>query len=267
MVASDGALLEAFLTPVRKCALYKPAFGQSGDQGVTLPQFQTLYGQDPFYAFLGLNDPAVYAAHKAAGGLTSVYRQIGVGSERLIRLVMGSTLGLSEPEMLWSYQYVSGPQKTSTHTLDVQVRSSHLRNSAQQQRLNDWLGQALKFVFTGGGHTAVDGLVMEVRQGYKSADAKRQSADLRFGLHAYAAGLLPVVLVMSGQVSEPVIRRYRADGMLVLTGVVGSDPFRSTFAFFEQVVGYDLRAFFERNSEQLRREITLVVRKLLTPDV
>ena len=37
------------------------------------------------------------------------------------------------------------------------------------------------------------------------------------------AGLLPCFAIFSAQVSEPVLRRYRQDGMLVLTGILGLD--------------------------------------------
>lgn len=77
---NDEYLRNIFLTPVRKCALYKPAFGQGKAGGLNLEDFQILYGADSFYSWLGLNAPSVYAAHKAAGGLTSVYRQIGIGT-------------------------------------------------------------------------------------------------------------------------------------------------------------------------------------------
>lgn len=49
----DEQLLEIFLEPVRKCALYKPAFGKGKKGGLTLAGFQTLYGADDFYAWLG----------------------------------------------------------------------------------------------------------------------------------------------------------------------------------------------------------------------
>ena len=109
------------------------------------------------------------------------------------------------------------------------------------------------------------GAVFEVRQGYKSADAKRQNADLRFGLAAYDAGYLPVVLVISNQVSGVVVERYRHNKLLVLTGHRGDDDTKSTFAFFENVVGYSLVGFFERNAPAIRREVGDILLGLLSP--
>ena len=78
---------------------------------------------------------------------------------------------------------------------------------------------------------ALTGVVVEIRQGYKSADAKRQNADLRFGIHAYQENYVPAVVVVSTQVSETVIKRYKNDRILVLVGNLGAST-RSTFSFF-----------------------------------
>lgn len=262
---TDKDLRETFLHPIRKCADYVPAFGKGKSGGLSPSGFQELYGGDPFYAWLGLDDPSVYASHKAAGGLTSLYRQIGVGSERLFRAILKSKLGLSEDQMKWSYEYDKPNGKKGVHTLDALIRSSYLDESAKQ-RFEVWLILAKKAV-TGESNAKVnvDAVAFEVRQGYKSADSKRQNADLRFGMRAYQAGLIPALAVMSTQVSEPVLKRYRSDGMLVLTGTLEDDPTTSTFAFFKEVVGFDLADFLDRNSKAMKKEIRQVVQKLLTP--
>ena len=95
------------------------------------------------------------------------------------------------------------------------------------------------------------------------SSALRAISDLRFGIHAYQEDLLPVVLVPSSQVSAPVIARYRADGMLVLTGVLGGGALVSTLTFFDDVIGYSLKEFFERNHGVLKAEITRIVASLL----
>ncbi len=64
-----------------------------------------------------------------------------------------------------------------------------------------------------------------------------------------------------------ILTRYRAEKWSVLTGVIGlNDPLRSTYDFMREIVGYDLAAFFERNSATLRTEIDTVLRGLLAPD-
>jgi hypothetical protein len=266
MKEKDQRLVELFLEPVRKCAEYKPAFGQGNSDGLTIADFQTLYGQDPFYAWIGLDDPLLYAAHKAAGGLTSVYRQVGVGSERLLRSIIMDSLGLASEQIDWRYNYAKADKKQGVHILDAKITFSDLP-AEKKQCFDGWLKSALGHVAPGTSRRRKPtGAAFEIRQGYKSADSKRQNADLRFGIRAYQAGLLPVFAILSSQVSDPVVRRYRSDGMLVLTGVPDGDATISTFAFFKDVIGYDLAAFFKRNSPVLKREVRLIIKGLLTPE-
>ncbi len=262
---TDAALLEVFLTPLRECKKYKPAFGRGGkDSGTSFAEFQDLYGADPFYSWLGLASEEVYAAHKAAGGLTSVYRQLGIGVERLFRAILAGKLLLSDAQLSWKYEYQLTASKTGIHTLDARITCSDL-SSQHRANVEAWLKDALASLANGMGiDRKVAGVAFEVRQGYKSADSKRQNADLRFGLHAYQNSLLPAFAILSNQVSQPVAARYRADGMLVLTGTLSADPVISTFAFFEQVVGYDLAGFFDRNSDTLAAEVQGIVGALLT---
>jgi len=261
---ADARLIETFLAPIKICADYRPAFGQSDSKGIDLPAFQELYGSDPFYAWIGLDDPLVYAAHKAAGGLTSVYRQIGVGTERLLREIIRDTLGLNEIQTAWSYQYGKPDGKKGTHILDARISLRDLDDS-MRGRLSGWISSAGASIGLGPQKIKrLNGVVFEVRQGYKSADSKRQNADLRFGMSAYQEGLLPAFMILSRQVSHTVIERYKSNNMAVVTGVLTDDPQTSTFAFFQHIIGYDLAAFFIRNTETLKSEVLRIVHALLS---
>lgn len=262
----DRAYLELFLSPIRKCADYRPAFGHGRPDGFTLSDFESLYSQDPFYAWIGLDDPLMYAAHKAAGGLTSVYRQVGVGGERLLRAIIMDSLRLSREQIDWRYSYDKPDGKDGTHILDAKIMTQDLSGKSRKT-FDDWLRLGLRTVSNSasrGKH--IHGAAFEIRQGYKSADSKRQNADLRFGIRSYQASMIPVFAVLSSQVSEPVVRRYRSDGMLVLTGIPDGESTVSTFTFFRQVIGYDLAAFFKRNSPTLKSEIATIIQRLLTPE-
>ena len=67
------------------CKKYQPKLGHSRKQGYSLKEFQQLYENDLFYSWFVLDSPQIYAAHKAAGGITSIYRQIGIGCEKACR--------------------------------------------------------------------------------------------------------------------------------------------------------------------------------------
>ena len=104
MTSTDEKYLQTIVECLRTSSKYKPKFGQRGSDGLMLNEFQDLYRDDPFYNWFGLDNPAIYAAHKAAGGITSVYRQIGIGCERVFRHILQDTLGLSESDVVWSYE-------------------------------------------------------------------------------------------------------------------------------------------------------------------
>lgn len=259
----NSELIETFLEPIRKCAKYKPAFGQSKGKGLEYSDFQKLYGEDVFYHWLGLDDASVYAAHKAAGGLTSVYRQIGIGSERLFRSIIMNSFQLTKEQVAWSYEYLKANGKSGTHTLDGLIANADL-SAADQVKFTDWLKEACKFLGVDSQKSKLHSAAFEVRQGYKSADSKRQNADLRFGMRAYQAQVLPVFAVLSSQVSFPVIKRYQSDGMLILRGTLEDDPMTSTFAFSKDVLDFNLENFFKTNQKTFKKEVTTVVEKLLS---
>ena len=266
----DFRYREELLAPLRKCADYRPKFGAAARTGqdveveMNVNGFRKLYGADPLYAWLGLDSPLMYAAHKAAGGMTSIYRQLGIGCERLVRAILADALGLSREQMQWTYDSVDEKGKTKTLTLDARIDTQNLTSADVQHRFSSWLIRAGEFVARPNPEELV-GVVFEVRQGYKSADSKRQNADLAFGTRAGLNKYLPVIMIMSTQISMPVIARYRASSMLVLTGSRVHDDRHSTLAFFREVVGYSLPDFFERNSAILKVEIEAILVHLLSP--
>ncbi|KAF5043439.1 hypothetical protein DSECCO2_502210 [anaerobic digester metagenome] len=79
----DRKYLDIILTPIRVCADYKPKMGKRDQNPLDLDGFQRLYRADPFYNWFGLYNPLMYTAHRAAGGMTSIYRQLGIGGENL----------------------------------------------------------------------------------------------------------------------------------------------------------------------------------------
>lgn len=261
----DARYLELILAPLRECAKYRPAFGKESGEGVTLEQFRAFYGSDLLYHWVGLDSDLMYAAHKAAGGMTSIYRQLGIGCERLLRGIVTDSFSTSEDAAKWSYDYQKEDGSSATHTLDIRIDGESLSSPEHKARLSAWLKKCSNSLgLLPERAQDLRGVVMEVRQGYKSADSKRQNADLRFGLRAYNENYLPAIVIVSSQVSEPVSRRYRSSQLLVLTGTLG-DETASTFSFYKEVVGYNLADFFQRNSQKLRGEFGKVLKALLTP--
>jgi hypothetical protein len=261
---TDEKYLSIMLKRIEVCKVYKPKFGQG--QATTLEDFKALYSADYFYSWLGLDSPLVYAAHKTAGGLTSLYRQIGAGCEELLREIFCDKLGLTLPQVRWQYTIKALGSKDRKLSLDARIQREDLKIEVVRKRFNDWLSEAAKSLSIDESIAqALKGAVFEIRQGYKSKDSKRQNADITNATHAYTQAYLPVALILSNQIDLDVVNRYTKARWMVLRGNLGGSVFNSTYAFLEQIIGYDLSGFFTRNSTILRQKIEEVLETLLTP--
>jgi len=257
--------LGILLNPLGECARHKPAFGRSDSKGVDIEQFREMYGNDPLYHWVGLDSDLMYAAHKAAGGMTSIYRQLGIGCERLLRQIIQDEYQLDDAQVAWSYTYDKGDGTLATHTLDACIRISDIKNREKRRKFNDCLIATVRNMdYSEANVNAICGAVFEIRQGYKSADSKRQNADLRFGMRARSDdALLPVIVIVSTQVNNNVFQRYRDQRLHMLRGVLKGD--NSTFDFFSNVIGYDLADFLQRNSNDIRKRFEMIIQQLLAP--
>lgn len=267
MSQRDDTYFELLAASLRVCAEYKPKFGTSEDAGLTRAQFQLRYGADPFYRWVGLDSPLIYAAHKAAGGMTSIYRQLGIGGERLFRQVIRDQLGLGADQAMWRYTIPGQGGKDRKLELDARIQFEDIRDRRTRRRVEMWAARIARGLGLNPSFTSeMRGVVFEVRQGYKSADSKRQNADVANASNAYANLYVPALVLLSTQINEAVSTRYVAARWLLLTGTTDGTAADSTYAFCRDVLGYDLAAFFERNSNRFRTVLEDVVASLLTPD-
>lgn len=262
MTTNDDRYLSIVLAKIDVCRTYRPKFGQG--RSVSMKRFRQLYGADSFYHWFGLDNPLLYAAHKAAGGITSLYRQIGLGCEHLFRAVLQDQLGLSDEHARWSYAVDTSEGRKRTLSLDARIRPSDVCDAAARQRIAEWLaGACVSMEVADGIARNLCGAVFEVRQGYKSKDAKRQNADVANAGNAYRHAYLPVVTMLSNQIDSDVAERYRHAGWLLLRGTIEGDEFSSTYSFTRTVLEYDLAAFFERNATRFRDSVMEVLDTLL----
>ncbi|MGA2231489.1 MAG: hypothetical protein ABSH22_11365 [Tepidisphaeraceae bacterium] len=260
----DQSYLDVVLAALRVCLNYKPSCGQGRTGGVTLQEFQRIYREDEFYAWFGLDSPLVYAAHKAAGGMTSIYRQIGIGCQSLFHRILQDTLGLSPKDAAWSYNVPTTKSKSRTLSLDGRIPLESIAGSTRRTAIEAWLKEASAGVGLKGKNAAsLRGAVFEVRQGYKSNDAKRQNADVSNASSAYAYRYLPVMLLLSVQIPANLAERYARARWLILRGTGLGSTVDSTYVFCRDVLGYDLAGFFRRNSAAIRAETLAVFEGLL----
>ena len=206
----------------------------------------------------------MYSAHKAAGGITSVYRQIGIGCERLVRAVFMDYLRLNADDVTWSYKVAGANGKERTLSLDGRIILDKIPDQEVKARCKAWMTQiAENLELAMPIREAMTGIVFEVRQGYKSKDSKRQNADISNAANAYANGYIPCLMVMSAQIDDDIVARYNTAKWAILQGYIAPSPYASTFSFFKQVVGFDFVEFMNNNQAYFREKIQYVLEQLM----
>lgn len=260
---NEAVYLKKFLDPLKVCKRYKPKMGQGGkEEGVSLDQFLVMYGADSFYAWIGLDTELMYSAHKAAGGMTSVYRQIGKGCEFLFREIIINSCGYTDPAFAnWSYKTKTKADKDKTLSLDGRLELSEIQNAQVLANVNLWIGDYCKDL---GAEVPKNGVVFEVRQGYKSKDSKRQNGDIDNIAVAWAQGYMPVFAIFSGQIDGDLVLRYKNNRGGIIVGRTGGNPRESLFTFSKEVLDYDIADFFKRNSASIKVEMHETLKALLS---
>lgn len=266
MSSIEKHYLKIFLAPIKKCKTYRPKFGQgSSGKDFSLADFKMLYGSDPFYAWVGLDTELMYAAHRAAGGMTSIYRQIGIGCERLFRAVLIDTTGYTDPEYaMWSYTTKTRSGKTKRLFLDGRLELAEINNQPVLNNVKQWIKDYCSDL--GEVTEPTNGIVFEVRQGYKSKDSKRQNADIDNATVAWANSYLPVFAIFSSQIDSDIVLRYRNNRCGMLIGTTDGNDKTSLYAFCDRILGYDLANFFQNNTKAIRKEIHNVLETLLSAE-
>lgn len=58
----DQRYLAHIVNAIRVCANYRPKLEHGTGTGYSLAEFQSMYQSDPFYSWVGLDNPLMYAA-------------------------------------------------------------------------------------------------------------------------------------------------------------------------------------------------------------
>lgn len=199
--------------------------------------------------------------------MTSIYRQLGIGVERLFRHIIMDEFDLDEHQANWSYTIPATQEaKAKTRNLDGRIDLGMVKDPTSRKRVSDWLDAVKDRIYQQQAQNfPLKGVVFEVRQGYKSQDSKRSQGDTDNGQRALMEQYQMVVAVISMQINDAARTHYLDNGILVMTGdVVSDDPMTSTFAFMKQVIDYDFAGFFERNTDDLRANMHSILEKTLT---
>src|SRR5207244_10678871 len=110
----------------------------------------------------------MYAAHKAAGGMTSVYRQIGIGAQWVFFQMLQDQLGLTAVQAGWKYTVDSGKGKQRTLSLDGRIDVEDIRDASAKKRIKRWICDAEEIIGLPSETCAnLKVVVFETRQGSK----------------------------------------------------------------------------------------------------
>ena len=259
---NEDIYLKKFLDPLKVSKKYKPKFGKGNkEEGLDLDQFIGLYNEDPFYSWCGLNSNLMYSAHKAAGGMTSIYRQIGKGCESLFKEILFHSLEYTEKAFVdWSYKSLTKAGKEKKLSLDGRILFSEIKTKIIKEKILKWTKEycvILKAEFPN------NGIVFEVRQGYKSKDSKRQNGDIDNIAVAWSQGYLPVFAIFSGQIDNDLVLRYKNSRGGVIVGNLTGSPYESLFTFCKNILKYDLEGFFCKNTSLIKKEMHNTLEVLL----
>ncbi|MFT3785543.1 MAG: hypothetical protein QM770_05190 [Tepidisphaeraceae bacterium] len=138
--------------------------------------------------------------------MTSIYRQIGTGAQALFHLLLMRTLRLDSEQANWRYEVPQAGGKTRFLTMDGRIDLADVVDDTRRTKVKEWLLHAAEMARLPGREAhRLRGAVFEVRQGYKSKDAKRQNADIGNAASAYIAGSLPVLVLMSSQIDSTLL--------------------------------------------------------------
>jgi len=261
MVKND-LYLKKFLDPLKICKKYRPKFGQGNkESGLDLSQFIQLYNTDPFYSWCGLNSSLMYSAHKAAGGMTSIYRQIGKGCENLFKEVLIDSLAYTDRSFVeWSYITKTQAGKEKKLSLDGCILFSEIKKDKIKKNIANWTKEYTKLINS---NLPKNGIVFEVRQGYKSKDSKRQNGDIDNIAVAWSQGYLPVFAIFSEQIDNDLVLRYRNSRGGVIIGKISGSSYDSLFFFCKEILEFDLAEFFMKNSAIIQKEMHITLEALL----
>ncbi len=164
----------------------------------------------------------------------------------------------------WSYTAKIRSGKVKKLSLDGRLELSEIKNQTVLKNIEKWIKEYCAEL--GEVVEPANGIVFEVRQGYKSKDSKRQNADIDNATVAWANDYLPVFAIFSSQIDSDIVLRYRNNRCGILIGTMDNNDKLSLYAFCNKILGYNLADFFNRHASEIKNEIHAVLETLLSAE-
>lgn len=144
---------------------------------------------------------------------------------------------------------------TRTLRLDAGVDLGGIRDDGAKTRFREWMSGASASIGVGSGVAgALKGAVFEVRQGYKSKDSKRQTADMVNAAMAYTREYPPCIVALSAQIDSDILRRYR-EKWVVMRGPIPAFRIRRRTTSYVMWPGTTWRDFLSAIQRRYSRKL------------
>jgi hypothetical protein len=184
-----------------------------------------------------------------------------LGCEHLFKEILFDALCYTDRSFVeWSYKAKTRAGKEKKLSLDGRILFSEVKDNDVKERVVKWADDYCTVI---GATTPQNGVVFEVRQGYKSKDSKRQNGDIDNIAVAWSQGYLPVFAIFSAQIDETIVLRYKNSRGGIIIGSFAGTSHESLFVFCNEILGFDLAVFFERNSATIQTEMHITLGALL----
>ena len=194
---------------------------------------------DPTWPHFGFDSPEFLQYQAVGNYYTAIFRKVGDLFEGVIQEIVQSQLGISREEQKHEFEIVVDGV-TQHRSLDVAIELQKIKD----RKVRTAVAKALETLT---GDKSPDATVIELRGCYMIGDSKRINADEHAAKAARSVGLSPVMLIFCSTSLTSPVKRLRKSWNLY----EGAEA----YDFIKRVTGFDLQAFFEEISPDLK-EVT-----------
>ncbi|MBD2137114.1 type I restriction endonuclease [Anabaena sp. FACHB-1237] len=223
---NEDELLDIAITNIRKVLEFKPYKSYPGVKN--RDQFQELIANDPAFGYLGLDDERYIIARVGGNLITSLHRKLGDMYEALFIYLLKESFNLTDNELHFNVSVKIGDRYQIRSTDGLITKDKFNENIPMNWR---------EFA----------GIGFEIRSCYQIGDSKRIQADYDMSLALKASKILPVMLIFCNtSLKSPVARLSKS--WELYEGI-------NSFNLVNDLTGFNLYDFLNRNSESLKKEI------------
>lgn len=195
--------------------------------------------EDPAFRYVGFANDKYVIARIGGNLITSLHRKLGDMYQEMFGYLLHATFGVPSIDLLYSVNVDIGDlqQKRSTDGL---LRSARFGKLELKSLPDGW--------------RKAEGIGFEVRSCYQIGDSKRIQADWHMALALQQKNIVPVMLIFCQTSLKSPVARLRKSWN-IFEG-------HETFAFIEELTGYDLDDFLKRHESQMGEAVEAVFANL-----